>query len=119
MSLPQRISFPLDGHLPLTQGDTWLGAIFTVKQDGSGLNLTGATLNIDLYQGLRKTLSLSTLNGSITWNNQAAGVFTIQPQVLNLGVGQHIGDLQITDANGIITTYCQIVLNITKEYTKA
>lgn len=119
MSLPQKISFPLDGHLPLVEGDTWRGATFTVKQDGQGLNLTGAEINIDFHQGLRKTLSLSTTNGSIIWINQAAGTFTIKSLVLNLSVGQHISDLQITDANGIKTTYCQIVLNITKEYTKA
>lgn len=118
MSKQQSIIFPIDGHLPLVQGDTWPGARFQVNIDGSPANLTGSRIDIHLYQNMRKTKVLSTATGEIAWLDQSTGSFQIEPTTLNLNVGQHVGDLQFTDASGNINTWAKIILNISKEYTK-
>lgn len=119
MSTQQTISLPLTDQQPLVQGDTWPGARFQVNIDGSPANLTGARIDIHLYQNLRKTKVFSTATGEITWLDESTGSFQIEKTTLNLLPGQHIGDIQFTDASGNKSTWAKIIFNISKEYTTA
>lgn len=119
MSQPQTITLPLDGQMPLVQGDTWPGVRMQVKVDGSPQDLNGYRVDVHLYQNMRKTKVFSTISGEITWLDQVNGQFQLEAGTLNLTPGQHIGDIQITDAAGFKTTYAKIIFNITKEYTTA
>lgn len=100
----------------IVQGDTipkWV-VEFGISD---GIDLTGATIKMQIYWNNKRLIKLT--NGSgITIDS--ALKFTIDERskdepVLPEGIG--IGDLEITDANGIRLTYFYVEYTIIKHYT--
>lgn len=96
----------------LVQGDT-IPAITVVSADFP--DLTTSTIAMQLYYGNKKVLDIDSTSG-ITVSN--ATTFVIDEITANdLPVGESIGDLQITDASGVITTYFRLRYTVDKQYT--
>lgn len=87
-------------------GDTFEGVQFTVTVNASPLDLTGATIKTefrDLFSGaLVKTLEIGT---GITVTDAVNGVFQVDAFIVDIPVGNHKHDVQITLADSRVKTY--------------
>jgi hypothetical protein len=87
-------------------GDTWNGAQFTITLNSSPLNLTGASIVMQLKKdpALPVLETLSTANGKITITNAVAGVFSIPAYIFTVPAGNYWYDIQITIGT-VVKTY--------------
>ena len=99
-------------------GDTYKGASFEILSDGMAIDLTGALIDIKFryfdFTGA-ETLSLSVGDG-IVLSDPEAGVFSIPPFVVDMEVGKHVYDCQIT-LSGVTKTYFCGVMTVTPNVT--
>jgi hypothetical protein len=103
------------------RGDTWNGInSIVITSDGSPVNLTGASIKMELREDIDApvALTLSTEDGTIVINDPLQGTLTIPPILIDIPFGNYLYDLQITFANGVVKTYLlgtwEIVADITK-----
>ncbi len=100
----------------IKQGDTiskW-SATFGASD---GIDLTGATIRMQIYWNSRKVIDVSNGNG-ITIDNPLKLTIDERPHTettLPVGVGK--GDLEITDSNGKRMTIVDVNYTIIEEYT--
>ena len=86
-------------------GDTFNGTSFTVKVNGSLLDLTGASVAF-IFGVDKDVLTLSTLNGKLTLSNTPTdGVVTFPRQVITLPVGTYKYRVIFTLRDGSVKTY--------------
>jgi len=90
-------------------GDTMHAINFTVTVNASALNLTGASIRMDLRNasGVRlKRFSTATADPGLTLTTPASGQFRFDEQIVDVEcAGVHIYDIEITLASGIVETY--------------
>lgn len=117
MSVPVlKIPIQSEAYKPfIKQGDTIPEILFNV----SGLDLTGATIRLKLYdeRQVRKVLDLSTGSGITLLSAITFKIDTIPAAANNLPIGILKGDLEITLSSGVRKTYCNVEYTILKEYT--
>jgi len=102
---------------PVVTGDTFESFQIVLKENSTPINLTGASIRIHFKLRNKNTLQLSNGNG-ITITNPTQGTFVIDTiNRLDLEPGLHLGDLEITFANNVRTTYCRIKLNVLADIT--
>ena len=105
-----------------TKGDTFNEVAFEVKKNGTALNLTGATIKMQLrkdYSDVSPTLSLTSVsNAGLTITNATSGHFKINEQIINIEVFNYVYDIQFTLASGEVKTYVKGGFNVTPEVTR-
>jgi len=108
-------------HLPVggfqKEGDTIYAKEFEFDASDD-IDLTGATIKMQLYCGVKKVFDVGTDVGGITINNDKK--FTIDKVDAannNLAEGKFTGDLQIELSNGNRFTPFNVVFTVVKEYT--
>jgi len=105
-----------------TKGDTFNEVAFEVKKNGTAINLTGATIRMQLrkqYEDVTAVLSLtSAASAGITITNAASGLFKINAQIINIEVFNYVYDIQFTLASGEVKTYVKGGFNVTPEVTR-
>lgn len=105
-----------------TKGDTFNEVAFEVKKNGTAINLTGATIRMQLrkeYEDVSAVLSLTSVaNAGITITNAASGLFKINAQIINIEVFNYVYDIQFTLASGEVKTYVKGGFNVTPEVTR-
>ena len=105
-----------------TKGDTFNEVAFEVKKNGTALNLTGATIKMQLrkdYNDVTPTLSLTSVsNAGLTITNATSGHFKINEQIINIEVFNYVYDIQFTLASGEVKTYVKGGFNVTPEVTR-
>ena len=105
-----------------TKGDTFNEVAFEVKKNGTALNLTGATIKMQLrkeYSDVSPTLALTSVsNAGLTITNATSGHFKINEQIINIEVFNYVYDIQFTLASGEVKTYVKGGFNVTPEVTR-
>lgn len=100
----------------MIEGDT-IDAIPFSFDVGDSIDLTGATIKIQLYLKSNKTLDINTTSGITITGTKSFEIDKIEKENNNLKPGEHFGDLEITDSAGDRLTYIRVKLTITKQYT--
>lgn len=105
-----------------TKGDTFNEVAFEVKKNGVALDLTGATIKMQLrkeYNDITPTLALTSVsNAGLTITNATSGHFKINAQIINIEVFNYVYDIQFTLASGEVKTYVKGGFNVTPEVTR-
>lgn len=105
-----------------TKGDTFNEVAFEVKKNGTAIDLTGATIKMQLrkqYEDVSAVLSLTSVaNAGLTITNATSGLFKINAQIINIEVFNYVYDIQFTLASGEVKTYVKGGFNITPEVTR-
>jgi hypothetical protein len=102
------------------KGDTFDEVAFSIKINNVALDLTGATIKMQLKKTSNSVAILSfTSAGSagITITSPSAGLFKINEQIIDIEVFNYAYDIQLTLASGVVKTYVSGTFNITKEIT--
>jgi hypothetical protein len=105
-----------------TKGDTFNEVAFEVKKNGTAIDLTGATIRMQLrkqYEDVTPALSLTSASSAgITITNAASGLFKINAQIINIEVFNYVYDIQFTLSSGEVRTYVKGGFNVTPEVTR-
>lgn len=105
-----------------TKGDTFNEVAFEVKKNGTAINLTGATIKMQLrkqYSDVSAVLSLTSVGSAgITITNATNGHFKINAQIIDIEVFNYVYDIQITLSSGEVKTYVKGGFNVTPEVTR-
>jgi len=102
------------------KGDTFDEVAFSIKINNIALDLTGATIKMQLKKSSDSPASLSLTSASsagITITSPSAGLFKINEQIIDIEVFNYAYDIQLTLASGVVKTYVSGTFNITKEIT--
>jgi hypothetical protein len=103
------------------KGDTFNEVPFELKINGSAVNLTGATIKMQLKKCATDTtpaLSLTSVSSAgITITNAASGLFKINTQIINIEAWNYIYDMQFTFSSGEVKTYINGQFTITQDVT--
>ncbi|REK56941.1 MAG: hypothetical protein DWQ49_09545 [Bacteroidetes bacterium] len=95
-------------------GDTFEGATFTVTVNAAPLDLTGATLEMSVLRNDNKNpnvpkgklvLQLDSGGNGLTITDAVNGIFDIDEQIINLGVGDYYYDIKFSLSDGSVKTY--------------
>lgn len=104
------------------KGDTFDEVVFSLKKNGTVVNLTGAVIKMQLrkkYCDVSPALSLTSAGSAgITITDATGGIFKINKQIIDIEVYNYVYDIQITFSGGDVKTYIQGGFNITNEVTK-
>lgn len=101
--MAERAEYNFPDH---TTGATFDGVEFTVVEDGSPLNLTGA--KIEMYVGKSAAnvrAAFTTENGSLTIPDPTAGKFQLPKQIITLQPGVYYHTIEITLQTGEVRPY--------------
>ena len=105
-----------------TKGDTFSEVAFEVKKNGTAINLTGATIKMQLrknYSDVSPALALTSVSSAgITSTGASAGQFKINTQIIDIEVFNYVYDIQFTLASGEVRTYVKGGFNVTPEVTR-
>ena len=104
MAIAQEYNFP--NH---TKGDTFKGTSFTILVNTVALNITGATIEMQLKlekkAGATAVKTFTTADSSIIITDGPAGKFQIASQIINIPAKQYYYDIEITLLSGVKETY--------------
>lgn len=104
------------------KGDTFDEVAFQLKINDVAVNLTGATIKMQLrkkYSDTTAALSLTSVSSAgITITTPLEGRFKINTQIIDIEVYNYVYDIQITLSSGVVKTYVQGGFNITNEVTR-
>ena len=105
-----------------TKGDTFNEVAFEVKKNGTAINLTGATIKMQLrkcYSDVTSALALTSVSSAgITITGASAGQFKINAQIIDIEVFNYVYDIQFTLSSGEVKTYVKGGFNIIPEVTR-
>ena len=105
-----------------TKGDTFNEVAFEVKKNGTAINLTGATIRMQLRKNYSDTAAIlsftSVGSAGITITTAASGLFKINAQIIDIEVYNYVYDIQFTLASGEVKTYVKGGFNVTPEVTR-
>lgn len=105
-----------------TKGDTFNQVVFEVKRNDVAIDLTGATIKMQLrknYSDTSAALSLTSVsNSGITITNASNGNFKINQQIIDIEVFNYVYDIQFTLASGEVKTYIKGGFNVVPEVTR-
>jgi len=93
-------------NINVKQGDTWNGRQIVISKNGAPLDLTGATitLQVRLTRLTTPVLTLATPT-QITIDAPLLGAFTVQPVIVDAAAGAYQYDIQIVWLSGVVKTY--------------
>lgn len=90
------------------KGDTFEAVNFALVKNSVVVNLTGATIRMQLRSecgGLIALSLTSVANAGITITNAAGGLFRINKQIINIASGNYLYDLEILFADNTVKTW--------------
>lgn len=90
------------------KGDTFEQVPFAILKNNVPLNLTGATIRMQLRGECGGLIALnltSVANAGITITNATGGLFKINKQVIDIAAGNYSYDLEIKFADNTIKTW--------------
>jgi hypothetical protein len=109
------LKIPTKGYIK--QGDTISKKTLTFGGDYAG-DLTTATIKMQVYNGSTKIIDITNGSGITVLSSNVFEIDEVSAVNNNLPIGCFIGDLQITEDDGNVTTYFNVQYTIIKEYTK-
>jgi len=90
------------------KGDTFEAVNFALHKNNVVINLTGATIRMQLRSecgGLIALSLTSVASAGITITNAAGGLFKINKQIINIASGNYLYDLEIVFADTTVKTW--------------
>jgi len=90
------------------KGDTFEAVNFALLKNNVVINLTGATIRMQLRSecgGLIALSLTSVASAGITITNAAGGLFKINKQIINIASGNYLYDLEIVFADTTVKTW--------------
>tara|TARA_R110000787_G_scaffold46199_1_gene112275 strand:- start:813 stop:1160 length:348 start_codon:yes stop_codon:yes gene_type:complete len=101
------------------RGDTFDAITFTIKEDGTDVDLTGAAIKIDFRKdsitgSLQKSMSIGS---GITIVDAVGGEFKLDSYINNWAAQTYYYDTQITFSDGIVRTYFKGTLKVDQDGT--
>ena len=103
------------------KGDTFEAVNFQMLVNTIPLNLTGATLRMQLrkeYGGVVFLSLTSVASAGITITTAASGLFRINKQIINIDAANYIYDIELIKADGTVKTYISGSFSITNDVTR-
>jgi hypothetical protein len=105
-----------------TKGDTFSEVAFEVKKNTVAINLTGATIKMQLRKNYIDVASIlaftSVASAGITITAPTLGQFKINAQIIDIEVYNYVYDIQFTLSTGEVRTYVKGGFNVTPEVTR-
>ena len=103
------------------KGDTFDEVAFSIKINNVAVNLTGATIKMQLKKNdnlLVPILSLTSVaSAGITITSPTNGLFKINSQIIDIEPFNYVYDIQLTLATGVVKTYVSGNFIISKDIT--
>ena len=94
---------------------------FTVTVNAVALNLTGASIRMDVRNSaaalLKRFTTHATIDPGLTITNAVAGQFKFNEQIVDISAGTHDYDIQFTLADATVVTYIEGTWTITQDIT--
>jgi hypothetical protein len=90
------------------KGDTFEAVNFALLKNNVVINLTGATIRMQLRSECGSLIALSltsVASAGITITNAAGGLFKINKQIINIASGNYLYDLEIVFADTTVKTW--------------
>ena len=103
-----------------TKGDTFKAINFTLDEDGTPVDLTGASIRMMVKLNATDTnfaLEVSTSSGGMLITDAANGAFTFEEQIIDIDAAKYVYDIEITDTNGNVNTYIKGSWHILQDVT--
>ena len=103
------------------KGDTFEVVNFQMLVNAVALNLTGATLKMQLrkeYGGIVYLSLTSVTSAGLTITNAESGLFKINKQIINIDAGNYIYDIELDKSGGDVKTYISGNFLITNDVTR-
>lgn len=103
------------------KGDTFEEVNFQMLVNNNPLNLTGATLRMQLrkeYGGIVFLSLTSVATAGLTITTPIDGLFKINKQIINLDAFNYIYDIELIKADGTIKTYINGNFSIINDVTR-
>ena len=100
----------------IKQGDTI--EAYQIDIIETGLDLRTCVIRMQLYNNNNKVMDIVTGSGITALSAITMQIDTYPAAKNNLPEGISIGDLQVTTAAGLTTTYFNIAYTISKQYTR-
>lgn len=102
MAKPGEFNFP--DH---TKDDTFEGVEFILEENGSPIDLTGASIRMMLKLTPQDDAALTVFTPSdgLTITDAVNGIFQFDEQVISVDAGEYFYDIEVTDSGGKVTTY--------------
>jgi NADH:ubiquinone oxidoreductase subunit K len=103
------------------KGDTFEAVNFEILVNSVALNLTGATLRMQLRKEFGGVVFLSltsVASAGITITNAVSGLFKINKQIINIDASNYIYDIELTKADGTVKTYINGNFLISNDITR-
>jgi len=92
--------------IQIWRNDTWQ-QVFTLLADTTPINLSGATVYIQVRKGCGGTLALTLTNGSgVTIGGANNNQITVN-KLVNIDKGNYVYDLQVTFTSTVVKTYLE------------
>jgi hypothetical protein len=103
------------------KGDTFEQVNFELKLNNVAVNLTGATIRMQLRKEYGDTIILgltSVGSAGITITNAALGLFKINEQIINVAAFNYLYDIEIAFADGTVKTWISGNFQIKQDVTR-
>jgi hypothetical protein len=97
-------------NITTLKGDTWNGLRATVTENASAVDLTGAEIRMQLKKDIGipcyvlEFSSLSTIKNVITITEPLSGMFTVEPEIIDIPAKTYVYDTQVKLANNRVIT---------------
>lgn len=103
------------------RGDTFDEVAFELKKDGVAVDLTGATIHMQVRKAPGSPVLLdfiSTASAGITITDATAGKFKINSTIINLDANGYLYDIQITFSSGEVRTWISGQFTVSNDITR-
>ena len=103
------------------RGDTFDEVLFELKKDNVAINLTGATIRMQLRKapGGPVFLNLTSVSSAgITITDATAGKFKINSTIINLEANVYLYDIEIAFASGEVRTWVSGQFTVLNDITR-
>jgi hypothetical protein len=92
--------------IQIWRNDTWQ-QVFTLLADTTPINLSSATVYIQVRKGCAGTLALSLTNSSgVTIGGVSNNQITVN-KLVDIAKGNYVWDMQVTFTTGVVKTYLE------------
>ena len=92
--------------IQIWRNDTWQ-QVFTLLADTTPINLSSATVYIQVRKGCAGTLALSLTNSSgVTIGGVSNNQITVN-KLVDIAKGNYVWDMQVTFTSGVVKTYLE------------
>lgn len=97
------------------RGDTFEAVTFQINIDSVPMNLTGATIRMQLRKDAGAPVAFTP---TITITNASGGAFKIDKQIIDIVGCNYKYDIEIEEASGNVWTWINGIFTITEDITR-